>query len=102
MKTFDLNMQQKQWLAPFVEVLANRNTLQVNNNEEFEIAKKLFANVGVQINVNWSDYRKQPGFKGIVCMEWRNWKGFSCYFDPEESKNWYEQDPIQLKDILEA
>lgn len=52
MKTFELNMQQKRWLAPFVEVLASRNTLQVNNNEEFEIAKKLFANVGVQLNVN--------------------------------------------------
>jgi hypothetical protein len=97
-----IKMKQFTWNAPFVNVLANLNTLLVKDEDEFNIAKKLFANVGLELKTKWYDYKRMPGFKGVICLEVQNWKGFSVYFDPEESKNWYEADPVELKDIIEV
>lgn len=91
----------------WIEFLSGNNTLLINNEIEFNQFKRFLEQKGM-INILRKDtefynWQHLAGINGkptnYIIFEYDNYKGLTFGYTIEESKNWYEKDPLTIKDF---
>ena len=95
-------MQLRTWNVPMIQFLATDNTIKVTSKEELETVKEKVKAIGLDLKrIDW-DWIKtnERDFKGYICLEYDNYKGCTYYTNEQDSIDWYDKQPITVKEII--
>ena len=91
------------WLS----FLSTNNTLLINNEIEFEQFKTFLLKLdmidilrGYMQYSDWQYIAKNNGYPiNYIIFEYNNFKGLTFGYTIEKSKEWYEKEPLTVKDL---
>lgn len=91
----------------WIDFLSTKNTLLIKNETEFNQFKKFLLHLGmIGILRKDTEYYNWQHLAGInrkptsyIIFEYDNYKGLTFGYTIEESKKWYEKEPLTIKDL---
>lgn len=97
----------KTYNFPLVNFLSGNNTLLIENEKEFNQLYSLLEKINMEGILGGETYSEWIHIAKInncsvkpLILEYKNHKGMSMWHNLQESKDWYDEDPIKLKDII--
>lgn len=91
----------------WIEFLSKNNTLLINNEKEFNQFKKFLQHLDMlSILGKNTEYYNWQYLAGINCkptnyiiFEYDNYKGLTFGYTVQKSKDWYDKEPLTIKDL---